>query len=398
MSVVITSLALRTPLGCSLQEAFQNIEEERRSIAPIENYSSSELLFNGAGEVRRGGRVVKSPPSVDRKILFLEECLNELIQNSDTLSRYSPNDIALNVGGGVNYLNIERLFRHNRSVDLDNLIDSCHYKNFDGVVEVAKRLPVLGGINLFTAACVASTQAIGTSYRMIKKGYRKAAITGGSDSMINHINYKGFLDLGAMVTEYEPPFACRPFDKSRKGTVLGEGALLMLLEKRAEANPNSIIAEIVGYGTTMDAYAITAPDPTAQSLANAIEKALLDADLTKDKIDAVHLHGTGTPKNAPAEYRALKSVFGERVTTLPVFSLKGQIGHLIGSCGAVEMVGVIHSLQNQKIMPTLNFFESDPEAPLNVIKDRAKEMKIEYILKLNSSFGGENTALIIKKV
>lgn len=172
---------------------------------------------------------------------------------------------------------------------------------------------------------------------------------------------------------------------------------MLLLEESSLAREEEILAEIVGYGCTMDAYAITDPDPSARQLARAINLALIDAGLTPGLIDCVHLHGTGTPKNAPAEYLALRQVFGDRVAELPVYSMKGQTGHLIGSCTAVEMLGVLHSIREQEVLPTLNFTERDPAAPLYVVQGKPLSMPIRYVLKLNSSFGGHNVALIIKK-
>ncbi|MFA5712917.1 MAG: beta-ketoacyl synthase N-terminal-like domain-containing protein [Bacteroidales bacterium] len=370
MRVVITGLAFRTPLGCTIEEAMANIESGTRRIARVENIDLVTEGFNGAGEVRHRGKVIKSDHTIDRKIQFFEESLKELESSTSLHSRYSPNDIVLNIGSGIDYIDIEAIFKERESVFKEKRGEKVFFKSFEQISNIALKSPILGGINLFTAACVASTQAIGSSYRMIKEGYRKAAITGGSDSMVNHINYRGFQDLGAMTPPSNPPFACRPFDKERNGTALGEGALLMLLEESSQANPNSILGEIAGYGTTMDSYAITDPDPSAIPLSKAIKKALAEAQITPQKIDAVHLHGTGTAKNAPAEYRALQIVFGERVSTLPVFALKGQIGHLIGSCGAVEMLAVIHSLQNQVTLPTVNFTTPDPEAPLFVVREK----------------------------
>ncbi|MDD2492074.1 MAG: hypothetical protein PHV12_07795, partial [Bacteroidales bacterium] len=171
----------------------------------------------------------------------------------------------------------------------------------------------------------------------------------------------------------------------------------LLLEDSSSARPKDILAEIIGYATSMDSYEVTDPVPEGTSLADAMERALKEASVTPDMIDCVHLHGTGTPKNAPAEYNALKKVFGERVNTLPVYSMKGQIGHLIGSCGAMELLGAIYSLKNQVVLPTINFEEQDPRAPLYVIKERPHKVRIKYLLKTNSSFGGENTALVLKK-
>jgi 3-oxoacyl-[acyl-carrier-protein] synthase II len=395
--VAISAIGVRSPLGCTTEEVYTNIAQGTRCIAEIENLDTGGFSQKAAGEIRSSGKVVKTPPTVDRKAHFLEEAIRSLDDFSHFTKRYQPQDLVLNTGSGVDYVHIEKLFN-----DKEYLLDegeelTSHHKSYALIREIARKFNIDGGVNVFTAACVASTQAIGTSYRMIRKGYRKAAVTGGSDSMINYVNFLGFQNLGAMSSSADAPYACKPFDLKRDGTILGEGAIMILLEELPNAPEDKIDAEIVGYGTTMDAYAVTDPDPAAASLARAIEKALSDAGITPEMIDCVHLHGTATPKNAPCEYKALKQVFGTRAATLPVYSLKGQTGHLIGSCGALEILAAIYSLKNQVVLPTVNFREQDPEAPLFVITKKPYKIKIDYLLKLNSSFGGENTALILKR-
>ena len=147
----------------------------------------------------------------------------------------------------------------------------------------------------------------------------------------------------------------------------------------------------------MDAYMVTDPHPDGRYIANAALEAIKDADISTQDIDCVHLHGTGTYKNALAEAKAMELIFGERFREIPVFSLKGQIGHLIGACGALEIVGVIYSLQKQKVPATVNFKDPDPEVPLRVIKDESIDLEICHVLKLNSSFGGQNTAFVLRK-
>jgi 3-oxoacyl-[acyl-carrier-protein] synthase II len=397
MSVVITGIGVRSPLGCSVKEAMENIQKGTRCVAEIENLDTTGFTQKAAGEIRRKGKVVKTEPWVDRKAKFLDEAIGDLISEFGHTTKYTPGEIALNVGSGVDYVDIETLYKKREFEYPPGEDISAHYKSVKLINQIAAKYEIEGGTNIFTAACAASSQAIGTSYRMIKKGYRKAVITGGSDSMINYVNYIGFQHLGAMASGFEAPYACKPFDKNRNGTILGEGAIVLLLEHESKAAKKDILAQIVGYGTTMDAYAVTDPNPEATSLANAIEKALEDAAITPEMIDCVHLHGTATPKNAPSEYKALKQVFGSKTESLPVYSLKGQTGHLIGSCGALEMLSAIFSLEHQVVLPTVNFTEQDPEAPLYIIKDKPLEIKIEYLLKLNSSFGGENTALVLKR-
>ena len=397
MSVVITGIGVKSPLGCTVREAMENIGKGTRCVADIENLDTKGFSQTAAGEIRSNGKVVKTEPWTDRKAKFLEEAISDLFTESTQTSGYTPEDIALNIGSGVDYVDVETLYKKRQFENPPGEEVPAHYKSVELINQIAAKYNIKGGVNIFTAACAASSQAIGTSYRMIKKGYRRAAITGGSDSMINYVNYIGFQHLGAMASGFEAPYACKPFDKNRNGTILGEGAIVLFLENESKAAKKDILAQIVGYGTTMDAYAVTDPDPEATSLANAIEKALEDAGITPDMIDCVHLHGTATPKNAPSEYKALKQVFGSKTESLPVYSLKGQTGHLIGSCGALEMLSAIYSLQHQVVLPTVNFQEQDPEAPLYVIKDKPLEIKIDYLLKLNSSFGGENTALVLKR-
>ncbi len=397
MAIVITGIGVQSPLGCTLQEAMQHVARGTRCVSDIESFDASGFPMKAAGEVRSEGRVVHTPSDVDRKIFFLNRALEQLEQATGFRERYAPAELVMNMGCGVDYVDIERFFNNEEFLLPPFSELPAHHKTDAQIRELARLLDIRGGCHVFVAACVASTQAMGLSLRMLRRGTHRAAITGGSESMISHINYIGFFLLGAMAPGASPATACKPFDRLRRGTILGEGALTMLLERSEYARPESILAEIAGYGATMDAFAITDPEPSAARLARAIELALEDAGIPPDQIDCAHLHGTGTLKNDPAEYLALRKVFGERASTLPVYSLKGQMGHLIGSCGAMEMLGVIHTLQHQEVLPTVNFSEPDPEVPLNVIQGEPLSLGVRYVLKLNSAFGGQNTAFVIKK-
>ena len=397
MAVVITGMGVQSPLGCSFEESLQQLGRGVPCVDDIQNFDTSGFSMKAAGEIRHDGSVVKTPAHIDRKILFLDRALEELRLTTGYDQRYLPHERVMNMGCGVDHVDIEALFASGEYLLPPFAHFGSHHKTAAQMRNLATQYDVLGGCHLFVSACVASTQAIGLSFRMLRHGLNRAILTGGSESMISHINYMGFYLLGAMASGYASPVACKPFDKHRNGTVLGEGAIALLLENSSRAPKERILAEICGYGSTADAYSVTDPDPSAQMLALAIEMALKDAGIGPELIDCVHLHGTGTPKNDPAEYRALQRVFGERVSKLPVFSMKGQIGHLIASCGAMELLGVIHSIQNQVVLPTVNFSEPDPETPFFVVKDKPLSLPIRYVLKLNSAFGGENTALVLKK-
>lgn len=397
MAVVITGMGVQSPLGCSYEECLGELARGVQCVGDIQNFVTTGYPMKAAGEVRHKGEVVRTPPEVDRKIQFLDGALEELRRATGFDSRYSPSERIMNMGCGVDHVDMEGLFTRKEYLLPPTTSLQAHHKTARQINNLALKYQAQGGCHLFVSACVASTQAIGLSYRMLRAGMDKAVLTGGTESMISHINYMGFYLLGAMASGFPSPEACKPFDRRRNGTVLGEGAAALLLENSQRARRDTILAEICGYGSTNDAYSVTDPDPSAKQLAHAVEIALQEAGIGPEKIDCLHLHGTGTPKNDPAEYRALHMVFGDRLADLPVFSMKGQIGHLIASCGAVELLGVIHSIRNQEVLPTVNFSEPDPEAPFFVVKDKPLSLPVRYVLKLNSAFGGENTALVIKK-
>jgi 3-oxoacyl-[acyl-carrier-protein] synthase II len=169
------------------------------------------------------------------------------------------------------------------------------------------------------------------------------------------------------------------------------------MQRLEDADPSMISAEIAGYASTMDSYMVTDPQPEGTALAAAALEAIEAAGITPEDIDCAHLHETGTMKNGPAEAKAMRKIFGKRFSEIPVFSLKGQTGHLIGACGAIEVVAAVHSLRTQMVLPTVNFEEPDDEVPLRVVRDAPLHHPIKYVLKLNSAFGGQNAALVLKR-
>jgi 3-oxoacyl-[acyl-carrier-protein] synthase II len=394
--VVITGIGVNSPIGCSLEEALNNIETGFKGISTIRNFSTECFPCSLGAEVKSAGNVMLTTPDVDRKSIFIQNSIQELIGKNDFLHRYTPSELMINIGAGIDHF------------DLESYVDSGDYlaerweghckRAIDTIQKIAEKYSIQGGHYVNVSACVASTQAIGNSFRLLRKNGNSAIISGGFDSMLSHLHYMGFYKLGAL-SEYNgnAEDACKPFDKKRSGLVIGEGGIAILLESVDRAPQEKIIAEIVGYSSTLDAFQVTDPEPNGNALAQAAKNAIADAGILPEDIDCVHMHETGTIKNALAETNALKQIFGNRFKEIPVYSMKGQIGHLIGACGAMEFLGVVYSIKNQKVPPTVNFETPDPEVPLNVIKGVALEMDIKYILKINAAFGGQNTALVIKK-
>lgn len=394
--VVISGLGVNSPLGCSVGEFMENLRRETYGIGHIANFDTSFFPADLGAEVRENGEIVKTGLETDRKALFIKRAVAELVANSPDFENYPPEKRMIHMGTGIDYFNLTGYV--NSEDSSKGLWENFYQRSNEVVDRLAERYDIRGGSSANVAACVAATQAMGLSYRVLKHSPGRVILTGGFDSMLCHLHYMGFYKLGALSGDRgEAKHACKPFDKNRAGLVLGEGSAAFLLQREEDIKLNRVLAEICGYSSTMDAYKVTDPDPGGRPMARAALEAIAEAGITPENIDCAHLHGTGTPKNALAEAGAMERIFGRRFKEVPVFSLKAQIGHLIGACGAVEMLGVIYSLQDQVVPPTLNFQDPDPEVPLYVIKDEPLPLKINYILKLNSGFGGQNTALVVKK-
>ena len=210
----------------------------------------------------------------------------------------------------------------------------------------------------------------------------------------------GFSLLQILSTENEAPQrACRPFDATRRGTVLGEGAAFLLMEtmERAESRGARVYAEVLGYGSSLDAYRVTDPEPNGKGAALSMMKAMADAGLRPEAIDCVNAHGTGTPKNDVAETRAIKQALGARAHAIPVTANKSMTGHLIAASGAVEAAASALTLFTGKVPPTINLSEQDPECDLDYVPKASREFNGRTVLSNSFGFGGQNAALALGK-
>jgi 3-oxoacyl-[acyl-carrier-protein] synthase II len=391
--IVITGAGVVSPIGSGLVEFRQGLESALIGVDRISCFDTAFFPSTFGAEARAKGKVIATTPRQDRKEIFLRQALSELFQTV-AVNRYTPQDRLLILGAGIDYFDLLSYVEKKPPSHWSD--DSLRANKV--VDQLACEFEINGGHFANVSACVASTQAMGLALRILRQSPHKAIITGGFDSMLSHLHYMGFYKLGALSDWDGPPQgALRPFDKRRCGLVIGEGAGTYLFENIEHAKKTDILAEVAGYSATMDAYMVTDPEPSGRALAQAGLLAIQDAGITPERIDMIDLHGTGTVKNALAETKALESIFPRRFHEIPVFCLKGQIGHLIGACGAMEILGVIDALQNQRVLPSVNCEEPDPEIPLNIIRDEPLKTRIEYVLKLNAAFGGQNTAMVLKK-
>ena len=252
-----------------------------------------------------------------------------------------------------------------------------------------------------TSACATSAHAIAVGYMHIQRGDADVVIVGGSEASICPMGIGGFNAMKALSTRndaYEK--ASRPFDKNRDGFVMGEGSATLILEdyEFAKKRGAKILAELVGIGLTADAYHITAPSPRGEGAVRSMKLCIDEAGIKPEDVDYINAHGTSTPYNDKNETEAIKTLFGEHAYNLIVSSTKSMTGHLLGAAGAIEAVATVMAIVNDKIPPTINYEEPDPECDLNYAPNKAVERKVNYAISNAFGFGGHNASLLFKKV
>lgn len=251
------------------------------------------------------------------------------------------------------------------------------------------------------SACAASLQSVGWGLQAIRRDRADVVIAGGQDSMVHPFGMISFMLLGALSQRNDDPTgACRPFDKSRDGFLMGEGAAVMVLEEREHALERGarIYGELVGYGTSVDGHNATAPDPEGAGAAAAMRSALADASLDPSAIGYMNAHGTGTQLNDPAEAKAISEVFGAHAGQVAVSSVKPIIGHTIAAAGALEVLTCLAALDKSRLPPNLNLSEPAPECTgLDLVEAGGRSAEVEYIMTNNYGFGGQNASLVIKR-
>lgn len=256
------------------------------------------------------------------------------------------------------------------------------------------------GVNSCTVtACATGTNSIGDAFKVIQRGDADVMVTGGAEAPITRMSVAGFCANTALSTNPDPATASRPFDKDRDGFVIGEGAGILILEEleHALARGANIYAEIVGYGSTGDAYHITAPAPEGEGGARAMKMALDDAGLTPEQIDYINAHGTSTDYNDKYETVAVKSVFGEHAYHLAISSTKSMTGHLLGAAGGVEAIFSILALRDSTLPPTINYNTKDPDCDLDYVPNVSREKTIGAVMSNSLGFGGHNATIVFKK-
>ena len=272
------------------------------------------------------------------------------------------------------------------------------------LTHLAMELGIRGPAYNCLTACAASTQAIGEASQIIRRGDADVMLTGGAHTMIHPLGVMGFNRLTALSTRNDSCItASRPFSADRDGFVLGEGAGMITIESLEHAQQRGAqpLAELVGYGSSADAYRITDIQPEGRGAIASMEGALAEAGringITKDDIDFIAAHGTGTKENDSIETKAVKLVFGDRAAQIPMNSIKSMIGHLIAAAGAVQLIATVLAMRDSKIPPTINLNTPDPECDMDYVANTARDARVDVALSNSFGFGGQNDTLIVKK-
>ena len=412
--VAITGLGICTGLGSGAEAFWANLIAGRSGISTVTVFDSTTLPVRIGGEVKAldSGRLGRAYPEVvnerDRKIWLGLDAATQAMQDANLESEMLAEAVLV---AGVSletfFLNDISAVASSESPDaaLTQIIKDPSAPRLQTPLDrltqiLGSRHKFGGGLYTNCSACAAGTQAIGEAFRRIRDGTVEMAVAGASDSVLNPLAMGGFSLLQILSTENETPtIACRPFDATRQGTVLGEGAAFVTMEtmESAVSRGARVYAEVLGYGTSLDAYRVTDPEPSGKGAVQSMHRAMTDAGLRAEQIDCVNAHGTGTPKNDVAETRAIKTALGIRATQVPITANKSMTGHLIAASGAVEAGASALTLFQEQVPPTINLVNPDPECDLDYVPGQSRTFKGRTVLSNSFGFGGQNATLILGK-
>lgn len=401
--VVITGMGIVSPLGCDVETAYANAIAGMNAIKEIDSFDTSDLKVKiGAQVLDFDAEKHLSKREIRRQDLFSQYAVyaaKEAYLDSGIEGHINPEDIGVIVGSGMGGM-------QTFAQDLNKAFDGGYGKippMFIPMIipnmaagNVAIALNAQGHCTCVATACAAGTHAIGDGYRMVANGDQVAMVVGGSEAGVSPYTLAGFNALTALSRNEDSSQASKPFDKDRDGFVLGEGAGILILEERehALARGAKIYGEMAGYGSTCDAYHITAPSGLGaqRAMANAIK----EAGISHNQLDYINAHGTSTPLNDEFETNAIKAVLGEDAYNVSISSTKSMHGHALGGTGGIEAVLTVKTIQEDMIPPTINFTDGG-ENDLDYTPNVAKARVVNYAMSNSLGFGGHNAVIIMKK-
>ncbi|HIE17256.1 MAG TPA: beta-ketoacyl-[acyl-carrier-protein] synthase II [Dehalococcoidia bacterium] len=403
--VVVTGYGAVTPLGLNIEDTWRNLIAGVSGVDYISLFDTTDFKVKIAAEVRGFNATDYLDPATARRTdrfaqfaiaASLQAMENARLKINDS-NRY---DVGILIGSGVG--------------GIDSLAQQLGVLNTRGPSRVSPYLiPMMiadsapGQLSIITgirganfsmiSACATGTDAIGMAYKIVKWGEIKVMVAGGTDAAVTPIGLAGFSQTGALSRNADPKRASRPFDAQRDGFVVGEGAAVLVLEnlEYAKSRGANILAEIIGYGATSDAFHVTQPQEDGEAAARAIELALAGVDYSE--VGYINAHGTSTPLNDASETRAIKRVFGSRAYDIPVSSTKSMVGHMMGAAGALEAIVCCKVVNEGIIPPTINLEHPDPECDLDYVPSVARSAEVRIAVSNSFGFCGHNAAITISR-
>lgn len=405
--VVITGMGAVTPIGNNTNELWDSVKEGKCGIAPITHYDTTGQKVTLAGEIKN----LTIEDFIDKKAarkldrftqLALIAAKEAYAQSGISIEKEDSTRCGVIISSGIGGLDVIEQ-EHSKGME----------KGFDRVSPffipmaisnmaagaIAIEFGLHGTCSCVVTACASGTNAIGDSFRQIRDGYADVMVCGGTEACITPLGIGGFTSLRALSEAKDPMRASIPFDKERNGFVMGEGSGIIILEEyeHAKARKAEILGEVVGYGSTCDAYHMTAPAADGSGAAACMLEAIKDASQKPHDVEYINAHGTSTPMNDKCETLAVKAALGDHAKEVLISSTKSMTGHLLGASGAVEAIITALALKNSFVPPNINYEVPDEECDLDIVPNEGRNVKIRFALSNSFGFGGHNATLALKR-
>jgi len=407
--VVVTGAGVISPIGSNIEEFWKSLKNGKSGIRRLTHFDTTDFPCKVAGTVEEFNPEEYFPSKkakrMDRFVQFATAASKMALDNSGVdLDRVDTERFGVIIGSGVGGMptlleqHLTLLERGPKRLS-PFFIPMLIINMASGTV--AMMFGLKGPNTAISTACATGSHAIGDAYHIIKRDEADMFLAGGSEAALIPLGVGGFCAMRALTTSRndDPERASRPFDRTRDGFVMSEGAGIVMLEEREHARKRgaNILGEIIGYGMSADAHHLTAPAPNGEGAVRSMRAALKSARTSPDLVSYINAHGTSTPLNDKFETEAVKTVFGDHARKIVISSTKSHMGHLLGAAGGVEAIATLLSLQEGIAPPTINYEEPDPECDLDYAPNTAREMKMEYALSNSFGFGGTNATLVFKK-
>lgn len=404
---VVTGMGAITPIGCDVDTFWKNLKAGVCGIDFITRFDTSDYRAKLAAEVKDFDPLLYMDKSdvrkTDRFVQFALSSAAQAVADSGIVGKIDPERFGVYYGSGIGGFDTF-IAEHNNLLSrgparVSPLFIPKMISNI-GAGNIAIKYGAKGPCLSFSTACATGTTSIGEALRAVRGGYADAIIAGGADATISPLAVAGFINCMALTESEDPKAASIPFDKRRSGFVMGEGAGALVIEEyeHAVSRGAHIYAELCGYGSTCDAYHVTAPDAEAVASAKAISDCAKESgEVSPEKI-YINAHGTSTPLNDKTETAAIKRVYGDAAYKINISSTKSMTGHLLGAAGAAEAIAAVKALTEGIVPPTIGYKEPDPECDLNYTPNKAKETEIDLAMSVSLGFGGHNACVGFKRI